>query len=594
MATYQARLATFEGAATTKSRRSSTKSKKAPKAKAAWPLSAPSAQDLAYSGFVWKPTSASPDNVQCWACNCQLDGWEDEDVPAFEHLTHSPSCGFAIVTAIRLRHGDPGRTEEDPTSDFMIAARQATFGDLWPLDPAAGYPSVQQLATAGWFYDPTGDTPDGVCCPYCHLALDAWDAGDDPFEEHRRRAPDCLFFALKELYHPTKPVAKAKRGPKTKRISNSSSTISSVASTTAPKKKTRSSTISNATSTVAPKKKTRSSTVSNATSTTAPTKKTRGKKRASDAMEDTTQLSEPIVDTKKARGRKRASEAIDDTTQLNEPLVDTKKTRGKKRTSDAMDDDTQLSEPVVDTKKTRGRKRASDAMEDTTEFSEALVEAKNTREEKRTSEVMGDATQLDEPLLDTKKTRGKKRTSDAMDGDTQLSESLPEISKRMRYSSMSSLPDDLPVGTPKKMPTEIDTEPFTMSSLPPSLLVGTPKRTPTHVRDAEDLENTAVWQPTDMDAFFSHQQDARGFMNEIIIDAGLDELTATGTTAAEIQAAVLAGLTDTERGMTVEQWILYNAKRGEEKLRMACEQQIMAFEKEGQRALALLEAVPTY
>jgi hypothetical protein len=568
MATYQARLATFEGAATTKSRRSSSRSKKAPKAKAAWPLSAPSAQDLAYSGFVWRPTSASPDNVQCWACNCQLDGWEDEDVPAFEHLTHSPSCGFAIVTAIRLRHGDPGRTEEDPTSDFMIAARQATFGDLWPLDPDAGYPSVEQLAAAGWFYDPAGDTPDGVSCPYCHLALDAWDAGDDPHEEHRRRAPDCLFFALKELYHPTKPVAKAKRGPKPKRISNSSSTVSSVDSTAAPKKKTRSSTISNATSTTASKKKTRTSTVSNATSTSGPTKKARGKKRASEAMDDATQLDEPLLDAKKARGRKRASDAIDNTTQLSEPVVDTKKARGRKHNSDAMEDTTQLSESLVETKKTRGNKR--------------------------TSEAMDDATELDEPLLDTNKARGKKRSSDAMDDATQLSESLPEIPKRMRYSSMSSLPDDLPVGTPKKMSTEMETEPFTMSSLPPSLLVGTPKRTPTHVRDAEELEDMAAWQPTDMDAFFTDHQDARGFMNDIIIDAGLDELTATGTTATEIQAAVLAGLTDTERGMTIAQWILYNAKRGEEKLRMACEQQIMAFEKEGQRALAVLEAIPTH
>jgi hypothetical protein len=83
-------------------------------------------------------------------------------------------------------------------------------------------------------------------------------------------------------------------------------------------------------------------------------------------------------------------------------------------------------------------------------------------------------------------------------------------------------------------------------------------------------------------------------MNEIIIDAGLDQLRATGSTPYEIQAAVLAGLTDTEREMTIEQWVLYNAKRGEEKLRMACEQQIMAFEAEGKRALARLTAIPTY
>jgi hypothetical protein len=45
--------------------------------------------------------------------------------------------------------------------------------------------------------------------------------------------------------------------------------------------------------------------------------------------------------------------------------------------------------------------------------------------------------------------------------------------------------------------------------------------------------------------------------------------------------------------MTIEQWVLYNAKRGEEKLRMACERQIMAFEAEGQRAMAVLEAIPS-
>jgi hypothetical protein len=164
----------------------------------------------------------------------------------------------------------------------------------------------------------------------------------------------------------------------------------------------------------------------------------------------------------------------------------------------------------------------------------------------------------------------------------------------MRFSSMSSLPDDLPVGTPKKTPTDLEVEPFIMSSLPASLLVGTPKRTPSHLREAEDNENKVAWQPTDMDAFFNNQQDVRGFMNEIVIDTGLDELTATGSSPEEIQAAVLAGLTDAEKAMTIEQWVLYNAKRGEEKLRMACEQQILAFEGEGRRALARLEAIPIH
>jgi hypothetical protein len=553
MASYQARLATFEGAATTKSRRSSSRSKKAPKAKAAWPLAAPSAQDLAYSGFVWRPTPASPDNVQCWACNCQLDGWEEEDVPAYEHLTHSPSCGFAVVTAIRLRHGDPGRTEEDPTSDVMITARQETFGPLWPLDPDAGYPSIQQLAAAGWFYDPAGDTPDGVSCPYCHLSLDAWDAGDDPLEEHRRRAPDCLFFALNELYHPTKPVAKAKRGPKSKRVSNSSSTISSTASTAPAKRgpKTKrvsdSSTISSTASIIAPEKKTRASTVSNATSTTGAKKKTR------------TSTVSNATSTVAPKKRTTRASTVSNATSTVAP---------KKKTTRASTVSIATS-ATAPTKKVRGQKHASEPMEDV-------------------------ITHFPEELLDAKKTRGKKRTSEAMEDATHISESPEDSTKRMRYSSISSLPDDLPVGTPKKMPTELETEPFTMSSLPGSLLVGTPKRTPTHLRVDEEDENTVAWEPIDMDAFFSGQQDARGFMNEIMIDAGLDELSVTGTTTADIQAAVVAGLTDAEKEMTVEQWVLYNAKRGEEKLRMACEQQILAFQAEGRRALAMLEAIPTY
>lgn len=563
-ASIQARLATFEGAPATKSRRTSSRSKKAaPKSKNAWPLSSPSAQDLAYAGFVWKPTSASPDNVQCWACTCQLDGWEEADVPAFEHLTHSPNCGFAIVTNIRLRHGDPGRTEDDPTSDAMVKARADTFGDAWPLDVAAGYPSVGQLATAGWFYDPADGTPDGVTCPYCHLSLDAWDAGDDPMEEHRRRATDCLFFSLSELYHPAsepepKP-AKTKRATKTKRASTRSSISSSTSTTTKSKRAARTSNVS--------------------ISSTATKKSTRGKKRGSEAI-DTTQMSEiqtdvesvVIAPTKKStRGEKRGSEAVDNT-QFSELPTETesiasaptkKATRGKKRTSEAIDD-TQISQ-ATQPKAKRGRKKATEAVDD--------------------SQI----SQIEPP----KPKRGKKRTSDAIE-DTHMSYATQETSKRMRFSDMSSLPDDLPVGTPKKMPTELETEPFTMSSLPADLLVGTPKRTPPQQKASEQHGDEMNWQPTDIEAVLAAQHENRGFINNILIDAGLDALDAASSSVDALQAAVFAGLTNAEKAMNIEQWVLYNAKRGEEQLRMACEQQIAAFEMEGSRALAVLEAIPTY
>lgn len=67
-------------------------------------------------------------------------------MPAFEHLTHSPDCGFAINVCIRLRSGDPERVEEDPLSDKMKKARFDTFGNNWPLNPAEGFPSVEQVS----------------------------------------------------------------------------------------------------------------------------------------------------------------------------------------------------------------------------------------------------------------------------------------------------------------------------------------------------------------------------------------------------------------------------------------------------------------
>lgn len=449
LASYHARLATFEGAATTgKGRRTSSRSKKAgTKSKAAWPLTAPSAQDLAYAGFVWKPTSASPDNVQCFSCECQLDGWEEEDIPAFEHLTHSPSCGFATIACIRLRAGDPGRTEDDPTSDAMVAARRSTFADMWPLDPAEGFPTVDQMVAAGWFYDPSTDTPDGVTCPYCALALDAWDVGDDPMQEHRRRSPECLFFTLSDIYN--KPVPMPKKG-------------------------------------------------------------------------------------------KRAS---------------TKAKRASTRTSTAS---------TASKKGTRGRKRTSEAMEETT------MEYSVTQSEMIQSEI------------------------------TQSEIMQPEITqpppKRIRSSSIESFPSDLPVGTPKKTPTglrETRASSMDMSSLPADLPVGTPKRTPPMMSEADEPRETMAWKPADIDALFSSQEEAHGFMNDILIDSGLDNIEAAGLTPERLYELVLAGLTDHEKGMTIEQWVLYNAKRGEEKLRMACEQQILAFEAEGRRAMAVLEGIPT-
>jgi hypothetical protein len=52
-----------------------------------------------------------------------------------------------------------------------------------------------------------------------------------------------------------------------------------------------------------------------------------------------------------------------------------------------------------------------------------------------------------------------------------------------------------------------------------------------------------------------------------------------------------AGLTSPEKRMSVEEWIRWNAKNGEERLKRECERLVSQFEKEGGRAMRRLEAI---
>lgn len=59
----------------------------------------------------------------------------------------------------------------------------------------------------------------------------------------------------------------------------------------------------------------------------------------------------------------------------------------------------------------------------------------------------------------------------------------------------------------------------------------------------------------------------------------------------EIVARVRKGMSDEERGMSVEEWVRWNASRGEEALRVRCEEMVMRFEREGTRAMSVLEGI---
>jgi hypothetical protein len=60
---------------------------------------------------------------------------------------------------------------------------------------------------------------------------------------------------------------------------------------------------------------------------------------------------------------------------------------------------------------------------------------------------------------------------------------------------------------------------------------------------------------------------------------------------ASLFKGVKGGLTSPEKKMTVQEWIAWNAKNGEERLKRECERLVGQFEKEGGRAMQRIEAI---
>ncbi|KAF9322817.1 hypothetical protein BG006_002038, partial [Podila minutissima] len=177
---------------------------------------------LSDAGFFWKPSKKSSDNVVCFLCHKSIDGWIAEADPFQEHLDHSRKCGWAIVKSIPYveKGGLPFTWDAEPElpkGKRMTEARLQTFGKWWPHEHERGwFGTSKRMANAGFIFAPTDDNPDNCQCPYCNIALDGWEAWDDPVHEHQRRTPACPFFATR-LEAPTKASsAKSRKRVETK------------------------------------------------------------------------------------------------------------------------------------------------------------------------------------------------------------------------------------------------------------------------------------------------------------------------------------------------------------------------------------------
>ncbi|CAK7207855.1 hypothetical protein SEUCBS139899_010670 [Sporothrix eucalyptigena] len=310
---FDNRLASFQGPQPVAKRRPSTAAgSRAPKA-LTWPHKSPAPIDLARAGFFFNPQPSNPDNVRCFLCHKDLDGWEEDDDPLQEHLKHSGSCGWAICAAIELDLGEV--VNDDPRLPYLLDARKSTFAGRWPYESKKGWKcKTKQLAEAGWKYTPTLESDDNTTCAYCQLALDGWEAGDKPIQNP-----------------PPKKTARGKAARTSKAARLSVQSVATVQSDAQSLADPDESILTTATVVTAGGRKTAASrTRKTATgASTAKGRKTRTKK------EEPVPVPEPNPAAEEEVG---APEEDEETTVTEtQPLVPTKSTRGKKRTSEEVE-----------------------------------------------------------------------------------------------------------------------------------------------------------------------------------------------------------------------------------------------------------------
>lgn len=59
--------------------------------------------------------------------------------------------------------------------------------------PHAKYLPAEDLARAGFSWNPSAESPDNVCCFLCLKNLGGWESGDDALEEHIAHSPQCAW-----------------------------------------------------------------------------------------------------------------------------------------------------------------------------------------------------------------------------------------------------------------------------------------------------------------------------------------------------------------------------------------------------------------
>lgn len=127
------------------------------------------------------------DNVCCYLCEKNLNGWQPNDIAWKEHVSHSLQCPLVTLD----KHSS--RAITFLVNPFWMLNK----GNLPNLNPSnmsqAGFFLWPKLDLDSEFAKTLDNFDDTAICFQCGLALDGWDPSDDPLYEHARRRPNCPF-----------------------------------------------------------------------------------------------------------------------------------------------------------------------------------------------------------------------------------------------------------------------------------------------------------------------------------------------------------------------------------------------------------------
>ncbi|CAL8332304.1 unnamed protein product [Gadus morhua 'NCC'] len=168
-----------------------------------WPSSAPvRPRALAQAGLFYL---GEGDRVQCFCCAGMMGGWEAGDTAWGEHSKHFANCFFILGHDVGNVPSQGGAAaEEEEEEEERVALRgSGVIPLLSPSKPMGSfeerlesYAGIQHpidsrmLASAGFYSTGGGDR---VVCFQCGGGVKNWLPDEEPWMEHAKHYPGCLF-----------------------------------------------------------------------------------------------------------------------------------------------------------------------------------------------------------------------------------------------------------------------------------------------------------------------------------------------------------------------------------------------------------------